>query len=102
MIFLKELSFQVGHKLGAAQAKKRLCEKIEELKDEFEGKFELESDWNGYEFSFRVKAQGLKTEGILKIDDRNVFIRSTLPLIAVAFKKRIEDTLREQLKTLLE
>ncbi|MBN2220225.1 MAG: polyhydroxyalkanoic acid system family protein [Kosmotogaceae bacterium] len=98
---MRELSVIIRHSLGIKEAVKRLNEKIEELKSEYEGKFALYSTWEDNCLRFRLKAAGMKTQGYMKVSDSAVTLSGKLPLTLAAFGGKIESTLRAELLKIL-
>jgi hypothetical protein len=101
VICLKELRVHVVHKLGLSEARRRLEEKMGELMEQYEGKFTLESTWKDNTLLFKLAAMGVKTEGTLEIKDTTVTLSGTVPLVAIAFKKRIEESIKRDLEEIL-
>lgn len=98
---MKDMGIVVKHTLGAGEAKRRLEHKIDQLKGRYGGKFKLDSDWRGNRLDFHLSVSGVKTEGFLEVTETEVLLSGTVPMLARAFKKQIESSIKKELETLL-
>jgi hypothetical protein len=99
---MPELAVAVPHELGQEEATRRLKESSSFLKGNFSGQFsDLEEEWDGDMVSFAFKAFGIKVRGSLVSEASEVTMNLTLPLMAMMFKGKIEEEIKQHLGKLL-
>ena len=95
-----QLTMEVPHDLGKEEAGARLTSFLEQKRDEYEEHMGgLEADWTGEELTFSFAAVGMKVNGNMVVEDDCVRINAKLPLVAMMFKGKIEQTIRDELGT---
>jgi hypothetical protein len=99
---MPKLEIAVPHRLPQAEALNRIQALLSQVKTEFSNNIEdLAENWYGNEGTFSFKAMGFRVSGTLKVGPRGVELNGSLPLAAILFKGKIEETIRERAKTLL-
>lgn len=99
---MSKLKISVPHQLDREEAKERLENFINILKEEFGGNVQnLQENWNDYSGAFSFKAMGFAVEGDIHIEPNSVTLEGSLPMAAIPFKGKIESTVRERLQVLL-
>lgn len=95
-----QLTMEVPHNLGKEEAGARLTGFLEQKRDEYsEHLGGLEADWTGEELTFSFATTGIKVNGNMVVEDGCVRINAKLPLVAMMFKGKIEQTIRNELNT---
>lgn len=84
----------VPHRLGRAEAHRRLAAEIERLKTAYVDKV-AHSDvaWTGDNANVRIVALGQEVNGLLEVADDSVRIEVTLPWILAALTQRLQGML---------
>jgi hypothetical protein len=91
---------EVPHDLGKEEAGARLTGFLEKKRNEYgEHMGGLEADWTGEELTFAFSAAGMKVNGNMLVEDDCVRINAKLPIVAMMFKGKIEQTIRDELET---
>jgi hypothetical protein len=99
---MPELAVAVPHELEQEEATRRLKESSSFLKGSFSGQFsDLEEEWDGDTVNFAFKTYGVKVRGSLASEPSQVKMNLTLPLVAMMFKGKIEEQIKQQLGKLL-
>ncbi|MGO9434595.1 MAG: polyhydroxyalkanoic acid system family protein [Terracidiphilus sp.] len=96
------LETTVSHTLGIYEAKKRLEQFAEKLKQRFPqhaGAFT--QSWNGNTLAVRGKIAMFTVNCDIHVTDASVTAKGALPILATPWKERIESTVRGELKTAL-
>ena len=96
------LQVDLPHKLGAAEAKRRIDGGIGRLKDFIPGAASVRSAWSGDRLGLQIEAMGQEVNA--QIDVRETFVRVELllPPALAFFGKAIEAALRRKGADLLE
>ncbi len=91
------------HKLGAAEAKRRIAGGIGRLKDHIPGgSAHVESGWEGDRMNLRVQAMGQEVAGHLDVRETVVHVELTLPAFLALFARQVEGLLRSRGAEMLE
>lgn len=99
---MPRLTIETSHALGEEEARRRLKDKVDAIKDAYQGQFaDLREEWNGNEFSFGFKAAGMKVAGTAKVAASQVTLETELPLAAMMFKGMIKSRVDKELGSLL-
>lgn len=99
---MSKMKVSVQHNLTIDDARQRLENFIGILKQEYGSNLDnIKEDWNGNRGTFSFRAMGMAVEGDIFIDPNQVSIEGNLPMAALPFKGKIENTIEEQLRTLL-
>ncbi len=85
----------VPHRLGAAEAKRRIAERMEILRRDFLAKFaQTEAHWNGDTADVRVVAFGQTVTGTICVMSDSLRIEVQLPWFLAALTGRIQGVLK--------
>lgn len=99
----KPIVIDLPHKLGAAEAKRRIGSGIGRLKDHIPGgSAHVESAWEGDRMNLRVHAMGQEVTGHLDVRETLVHVELTLPAFLSLFAGQVEGLLRTRGTELLE
>ncbi len=93
----------VPHKLGKAEALRRLKSGMERARGDFGALIAIEhEEWSGDTLQFRMRALGQSAAGSLTVMDDSVLIAVTLPWLLAKAAEQILPRLRRQTTLLLE
>jgi len=98
----KAINVDLPHKLGAAEAKRRMQNGIGKLKDFIPGGGRVESSWDGDRMNLRVQAMGQEVTGHLDVEETVVHMELMLPAVFALFGSQIEGLLRSRGGEMLE
>ena len=99
----KPLVVTIPHQLGAAEAQRRLQTGIEQLKQQYAGKFAvLEDRWTGRHLDFRVSAIGQTVSGTLDIAEDSVTLALQLPWVLAMIAQKAQAMIQSKGQLLLE
>jgi hypothetical protein len=99
---MPSLNLAIPHSLTQEEAIARLQRHIEMAKQMYGAHVSnLNEQWSGNVLNYGFSAMGMATSGTLRVEEGVVQIDSKLPLAAVMFRGRIEDTVRNQLGQIL-
>lgn len=90
------------HKLGAAEAKRRIDGGIGRLRDLIPGGAEVRSAWTGDRLGLQVTAMGQEVNAQLDVRDTLVHVELLLPPALAFFGQAIEAALKRKGADLLE
>ena len=90
------------HRLGAAEAKRRIEGGIGRLKDFIPGGAEVRSAWTGDRLGLQISAMGQEVNAQLDVQDTIVRVEMLLPPALAFFGKAIEAGLKRTGADLLE
>ena len=90
------------HRLGAAEAKRRIEGGIGRLKDFIPGAAEVRSAWTGDRLGLQVMAMGQEVNAQIDVRDTYVRVELLLPPALAFFGKAIEAGLRRKGGEMLE
>lgn len=90
---------EVEHQLGQDQATKRLQGLLDQVRQQY-SQFvtRLDSHWVDNVLTFSLETYGFKIEGNLTVEDELVRLSGKLPLAAVAFRGKIEQSIVGELR----
>lgn len=90
---------EVEHQLGQDEATKRLQGLLDQVRRQY-GEFvtRLESNWTDNVLTFSLVTYGFKIDGNLTVEDRRVHLSGRLPLAAIAFRGKIEQSIVGELR----
>jgi hypothetical protein len=93
----------VPHKLGKAEALRRLKSGMERARGDFGALIAIEhEEWSGDTLQFRMRALGQSAAGSITVMDDSVLIAVTLPWLLAKAAEQILPRLRRQTTLLLE
>lgn len=91
-----------NHNLPAEEIKLRFENKIKQVQDSYSSYISnYSSEWEGNTGYYAFQVLGTKINAVVNIQPDRVIIESKLPLIAIAYKSKMEGLLRENLKEIL-
>ena len=93
---------EVPHKLGLAEARRRVDAGIGKLSGWFPGGAEIEHHWAGDVFHFTVAAMGQRVAAMLDVRPERVIATVDLPPFLAVFADRIRAKLAKEAPKLLE
>ena len=96
------IQVDLPHKLGAAEAKRRIEGGIGRLKDFIPGGAEVRSAWTGDRLGLQITAMGQEVNAQIDVRDTHVRVELLLPPALAFFGKAIEAALRRKGGDLLE
>ena len=96
------ISVDLPHKLGAAEARRRIANGMGRLGDQLPAAAKVESSWAGDSMSLRVTALGQEVNARIDVAETVVHLEVLLPPALSFFGKAIEAGLRREGGRLLE
>lgn len=95
---MPQMNVKVDHQLEPEEAVRRLRAFLELIKQAYGHQVsQLEENWEDRVGTFSFKALGFKTSGNVEVDQGEVRVTGQLPLAALMFRGKIEETLRDNL-----
>lgn len=95
---MPKFSIEVPHQLGQEEAVRRVQGLLQRVKDKYQSQVsDLEESWADNVLTFKFKTYGFKIGGTLCTSADNVKLDGDLPIAALAFKGRIQQTIRDEL-----
>ena len=99
----KPLVVSIPHQLGAAEAQRRLRTGIDELKQQYAGKFAvLENHWAGNHLDFRISAIGQTVSGKIDVAEDHVMLAVELPWMLAMLAQKAQGLIQSKGQLLLE
>lgn len=99
---MPRLNMAVTHTLEPTEVVDRLKRFLDMVRRQYESQLsDYEENWSEQSGSFRFRAMGFKIDGNVVVEAQEVRIDGSLPLAALMFKGKIEDTIRQQLERVL-
>ena len=99
---MPSLSLTHAHSLGKDEALTRLKNFLARVKERHQDKLgNLEETWTDNQLQCSFSAMGFKVKGDVVVEDDQVRVNGQLPMAAMMFKGKIEQTMREELGRLL-
>lgn len=92
----EKLTVDLPHKLGAAEARRRIERGIGRLSEFVPGGAEVESHWSGERLDLRVTAMGQGVTGSIDVHEEVVRVEIGLPGALSFFAKPVEALLRRK------
>ena len=96
------IQVDLPHKLGAAEARRRIEGGIGRLRDFIPGGAEVRSAWTGDRLGLQINAMGQEVNAQIEVRDTHVRVELLLPPALAFFGKAIEAALRRKGGDLLE
>ncbi len=96
------IQVDLPHKLGAAEARRRIEGGIGRLRDFIPGGAEVRSAWTGDRLGLQITAMGQEVNAQLDVRDTHVRVELLLPPALAFFGQAIEAALRRKGGDLLE
>ena len=98
----KPIVVDLPHKLGAAEAKRRIQNGMGGLKERIPGGADVQSGWEGDRLNLSIKAMGQDVNAGIDIEETFVRVEVQLPAALAFFAAPIEALLRRKGTDLLE
>ena len=91
-------NIEVPHQLGQQEAADRLRGFFQKVREKYQSQVtDLEENWDDNQLSFSFKTYGFVIKGTGTVLVENVQFAGELPFAAVAFRGKIEQSIREEL-----
>jgi len=95
-------STEVKHTLGQAEATNRLRSFVDDAQQRFgEHVSEMDGAWNDNVLDFSLTTFGMKITGTLTVDESAARIAGQLPLAAMPFRGKVEQSIAAELEQAL-
>lgn len=98
----KPMIVDLPHKLGAAEAKRRIGGGIGQLRDHIPGGAEVRSAWEGDRMNLSVQAMGQEVAAKIDVGETIVRLEVQLPAFLSFFGSKVEGLIRRHGTELLE
>jgi DNA primase catalytic subunit len=93
------MTIQVEHALSKQEAKHRIEELIEQLRQEYKNELQnLVVNWTDDTAHIRLQAKGYSTAGSLVIKDRVVDLDFYMPFLLQVFSKKIKSVVQDRIQ----
>lgn len=90
---------EVPHGLGQHEATQRLKSLLHQVREQYRDFVtELQGDWSNNVLTFSLKTYGFLIDGTLTVDDQAARLAGNLPLAALPFRGKIEQSIADQLR----
>lgn len=87
----------VPHGLSKDEASQRMKGLLEKVRSRYGDQVsDLEETWEGDTLKYSFKTYGFKIKGEVEVTDKNVELKGDLPIAAMPFKGRIEQSISEE------
>jgi hypothetical protein len=94
---MPNLNISIPHQLSQDEALRRIKSAIADAKKQYGEKIDqLRESWNGYSGTLDVTAMGQKLGVVLTVNPSDVTVESALPMIAMMFRGKIEAAIRQE------
>jgi hypothetical protein len=95
---MPSIKFSVPHNLGQEVAVARLTDLIDRIKSRYGDQVsDLQEQWQGPVLAFGFKTYGFNVTGRMTVQPASVDFDCQIPLAALMFKGKIEQTIRDEL-----
>jgi hypothetical protein len=99
---MPSLKFAVPHELGQKEATARIQGFMVKIKDRYQNQVSnLVEQWTDNVLNFGFKTFGFDVKGKMTVEPDDVQFEGQLPMAAIMFKGKIEQTVREEMNRLL-
>jgi len=99
---MPKIKITVPHTLTQEEASTRIKGMISKLQEQYGNQVkDLQESWAGSMGNFSFKVMGLQVSGWLDVSASMVAMEGDLPFAAIPFKGQIENTIRQQMESLL-
>ena len=99
---MPSFSTQVSNPLGKEQATERLKDFVEQLTQRYKDQVsQVDGAWNDNKLNFSLTTYGFQIQGEVAVEDEAVRLQGNLPLAALAFRKKIEQSIADELEKVL-
>ncbi len=99
---MPSVKLSVPHELGQEEAAARLKGFFEKVKQRYQNQVsDLEEAWSGNSLDFGFRTYGFQIKGRMEVEPAEVNFGGQIPFAAMAFKGKIEQTVRDELTRVL-
>lgn len=99
---MASFNVSVPHVIGREAALVRVQKFLDDMRQNYAAHIsDVRGEWRENRLEFGFSATGLPVRGTLVVDDAAVHVTGPLPLAALFFRGRIEQTIRQELEKLL-
>ena len=92
------LDISVPHNLGQAEAQARLERFLDQVRQQYAGELnDVTGGWTGNVLEIGLNIRGIQVSGRMTVEEKQVHVSGPLPLAAMFFRGRIEQTIRAEL-----
>jgi hypothetical protein len=96
---MPQFTTEVTHQLGRQQATERLKQFIDNVRRQYQDQVsEIHGEWNDSTMNFSLTTYGFTIDGALVVEDDRAVLSGTLPLAAIPFRGKIEQTIGAELQ----
>ncbi|MEO7504602.1 MAG: polyhydroxyalkanoic acid system family protein [Sphingomicrobium sp.] len=92
----RPIDVDLPHKLGKAEARRRLATNIDSLERHLPGGARVENAWTGDTLNLTINAMGQAVEARIDVEETKVHCRVMLPRMLALFAAPIEAMLKRQ------
>ena len=93
---------EVPHSLGLDEATERLKTFLDKVNQRYKDQVSsLEGSWQENVLTFCLTTFGFKIDGVLTVDEQVAILEGQLPFAALAFKGKIESSIKKELEKAL-
>ena len=90
---------EVAHAIGKEQATERLKGLLGEVRNKYKDQVsDLQEEWQGDTLNYSFKTYGFTIKGDLKVNEDVIVMNGSLPIAALAFRGKIEQSIRSELE----
>jgi len=98
----RPIIINLPHKLGAAEAKRRIAAGTGSLTDHIPGAADVRSSWSGDTLNLHVGAMGQEVDAKIAVEEKVVRLEVLLPPLLGFFASKIEGLIRDRGSAMLE
>ena len=92
----------VPHSLGQEAAIQKLKGFLDRVKESYKDQVkDLSESWDANVLTFAMKTYGMKISGTMTVDEEKVGVAGSIPIAAMMFKGKIQDSITAELKKVL-
>ena len=100
---MPEFNARVDHQLSVEDATEKLKTFLDHVKQEYgEQVSKLDGTWESNVLTFTLTTYGLDIGGVLTVGEDAAVVEGTLPFMALSFRGRIEESIKQNLRKALE
>jgi hypothetical protein len=93
------MTIQVEHILSKEEAKHRIEELIEDLRQEYKNELQtLDVNWRDDTAHIKLQVKGYSTAGSLEVKDKVVDLDFYMPFLLQVFSKKIKSVIQERIQ----
>ena len=100
---MPEFNATVDHQLSVEEATEKLKSFLDHVKQDYgEQVSKLDGSWEANVLTFELTTYGLDITGVLTVEENAAVVKGTLPFMALAFRGRIEESIKQNLSKALK